>query len=34
MAQYYSTVSDAVDRNGGAVYKYEGDGILALFFGR
>jgi adenylate cyclase len=33
MAQYYCTVSDAVDRNGGAVYKYEGDGILALFFG-
>jgi adenylate cyclase len=34
MAQYYSTVSGAVDQNGGAVYKYEGDGILALFFGR
>lgn len=34
LAQYYSTVSEAVDRNGGAVYKYEGDGILAIFTGR
>ena len=34
MAEYYRLVTDAVDRNGGAVYKYEGDGILALFFGR
>ena len=33
MAKYYGIVTDAVDRNGGAVYKYEGDGILALFFG-
>ncbi len=33
MAKYYTIVTDAVDRGGGAVYKYEGDGVLALFFG-
>ena len=31
MARYYDLVTDAVDRHGGAVYKYEGDGVLALF---
>lgn len=31
MADYYNLVTEAVDHHGGAVYKYEGDGVLALF---